>query len=144
MKTEHDLRGVAVHRIGRRLAAGPVYCPIYAVDGTQGLNPDKVLIDDPAFTADTDNEAAKIALLRLTDTRLSGLAWTRKVGVVTLQGILGLRGRVGPLEVVFYAGPTFDRARHKDDKTADSRRRAGLPTGLPGDRRIKVASRDEL
>jgi hypothetical protein len=134
MGTELDLHGVAVGKRKGSLVAGPLYCPTYVVAGTA----DRVLIDDEAFTAATDNEAAKIAILRRVDTQLNDLVWTRKVGVVTLRGILSRKGKVGMFDVLFFAGPTFDLGRRSDDRAAEARRAAGQPTGLPGDRKLIV------
>lgn len=138
MASELDFHGVSIGRKNGRLTAGPIYCPIYVVDGSQSANPEKVLIDDDAFTGDTDNEAAKIALLRRVDTELNGLIWTRKVGVVTISGILSRKGRIGMFDVLFFAGPTFDLGRKSDDRAIAARRAAGQPTGLPGDRKLIV------
>lgn len=141
MKSELDLHGIAIGRRRGALIAGPIFCPTYLVDDGSG---DKVLIDDEAYTADDENTAAVIAIQRRHDTRLSGLIWSRKIGVVTLRGILSRRGRVGPFDVLFIAGPTFDAGRRSDDRVAAARRAAGLPTGLPGDRKIIVTSKSEL
>lgn len=134
MSSELTIHGVGVSRRKGRLVAGPIYCPTYVIDGTQ----EKVLIDDEAFTGDTDNEAAKIALLRRVDTELAGLVWTRKVAVVPLKGVESRKGKVGPFDVLFVAGPTFDLGRRSDDKLIAARAAAGQPTGLPGDRKLIV------
>jgi hypothetical protein len=133
-----DVHAIRTKRRNGRLTAGPIYCPIYVVNGTQGEHPDKVLIDDEAYTADDDREAAKIAILRRVDTELSDLIWTRKIGVVTIKGIASRKGKVGIFDVLFFAGPTFDNGRRADDRAVAQRRAAGLPTGTPGDRRIIV------
>ncbi len=138
MTTECDFHGLRVKEKDGQLSIGPIYCPVYVVDGTQGEHPDKVLIDDEAYTADTDNEAAKIALLRRVDTELNGLIWTRKVGVVTLNGILSRKGKINFFDVLFFSGPTFDLGRRSDDQVIAARRAAGQPTGLPGDRKLIV------
>lgn len=133
-----DVHAIKVRRRNGRLTAGPLYCPIYIVNGTQGEHPDKVLIDDEAYTADDDSEAAKIAILRKVDTELSDLIWTKKIGVVTIKGIASRKGKVGIFDVLFFAGPTFDNGRRADDKRVAQAKAAGLPTGQPGDRRIIV------
>lgn len=140
--TPDHLHGVPVTQTIRGAPqAGPVFCPIYFIEGTN----EKVLIDDPAFvSAVSDMEAAKIAIMRQVDTALSGLVWSRKIGVVTLKGILSRKGRVGPMDVLFIAGPTFDLGRRNDDQVVAARRAAGLPTGDPGSRKIKVVHRSEL
>lgn len=134
MPTELTLHGVGVRRQSGRLVSGPIYCPTYWVAGTK----DKVLIDDEAFTGDTDNEAAKIALIRRVDTELNDLVWTRKVTAVSLQGVESRKGRVGMFDVLFVEGPTFDLGRRSDDRVFAARRAAGQPTGLPGDRKLIV------
>ena len=137
--------GLPTHRApGGALASGPVYCPTYIVDGTQGTHPDKVVVDDAAYTADTEEKAATIALMRRVDTELAGLIWTRKIGVVTLAGLLSRKGKVGPLDVLFFAGPTFDNGRRSDDAELKRRVRAGLPTGLPGSRRVVQADAESV
>jgi hypothetical protein len=134
MPTELMLHGVGVRRKSGRLVAGPIYCPTYWVKGTT----DKVMIDDEAYTGDTDNEAAKIALMRRVDTELNDLVWTQKVAEVSLQGVMSRKGRVGMFDVLFVAGPTFDLGRRSDDQVIAARARAGQPTGLPGDRKLIV------
>lgn len=146
MKSEFDLHGVGVGRTrDGRLRAGPLYCPIYYIKGTEDSKaPDKVLIDDDAFTADHENDAAVIAIKRKTDTLLNDLVWSRKVGVVTIKGLLSYRAKHQFFTVLYFAGPTFDAQRRQDDQVAAARRAAGLPTGLPGDRKIIVTNRMSL
>lgn len=136
-----DVHAVGVRKRGGRLTAGPVFCPVYLTKETAHLpagQQDVVLIDDEAYTADTDTEAAKIALLRRVDTELSDLIWKRTVAVVTLQGILSRKGKVGIFDVLFVAGPTFDMGRRADDRAVAQRAARGEPTGLPGDRKLIV------
>jgi len=138
---EAKLHGIKVNRMGNTFTVRDEhFCPIYVVTGTEN----RVLIDDEEFVHDDELDAAKVAMLRITDTRLSGLNWTKKVGRVTLKGIRSIRARVGPFDVLCYAGPAFEQAVANDQIAEQARRARGLPTGLPGDRKIIVKDFTQL